>query len=1663
MNSYRFKSYLIIAFILLIGAGSYAQSFQYISTSPTDNTARIKKASSVALNSAGHLYISDVSEGAIYVFDSTGVQLEVITSIAGNNQSYNLKSPEHIFIDHQNQLYVYDASLGKILVRRNDGTGLVFGEKGSNLGMIAKVAGIAVDYEGYIYLLNADRAQIDIFSPEGYFLTWIHGDTNSFTDPVAIGINSRNELFVLEKDGPSLFIYDVHGTLINTHRNMSRKQGVSLSKPLAMAVLPNGDFFILDQSSASVTHIDQLGTVQGTIGTKGKSSKGVFGSAIALTVGRNDRCNFAVLDQSVNQAQLFNLKSVSAPLPRGSKRMQIVSQADSKVPAWDIAVAKNGDRYVIPFNNRQQVVVYNGNNDNEFRALASKFDEAVAIASDNNGQIYVVDRKAREIVMFDSTGTFMRKFGKDIPESLKEPTSIAIQKNGDVLVGDHGTGNIHLWNSAIVYQRIVLRGEKSGIKSVNKIQLDSKDQIYIWDERENAIFRAASSGSPVTLKQLRARGEKVGKTGVISGFFVDPLDQIHLYNSTTRQLEIYIWGLEIAMKFSSGKPGPDQTGFTGVDHILLDPPTFKIYMPCNKGARQECFQLLLKPPVPEDIYKFDIDNDKLTVTVNAIESKAVVGYALFNKQSGNRQVFVYKSDSPTLIVNDSTNQDIALRHYCVATMSYTGYSDLNNGFDDHFGYANRLLDAERYDDALIAYENALRTMGKAPKFIEAIANNLAIGGKALARTKEVVRSMQFLKLAYSLAPGDKNIRDAYSTGFKAMFQQMAEKDEMEAIVDEVERAIVNPNMKAIVLKSVEDLSLELSDRPSDGSINQAISLQKKLVEWELLNARYPAMLASSHYKLFLHRKNNGSPSFEQEAALKEGDKYGKQAVAMLKKEKAPYHKEMLLHLELLNAYGKYAEAEKLTINELAQTSFALDNDLTCKYRSQLAQSYRGQQKYDLAVLEYQRIQTVYPEDQSVIIPLSECLAAGGKYDDAKQLIQQLLLKDRDNTQLTARVGKIELQKKNYVEASFMLEKASKMDPSDKSVYGPLAEAFDGATNYQRALDCYNIAIQFQEAKLAQSRARFASESELTDVKTQLTKYLMSVARLNDLTGNFDESIKAYNKIIAEQPTYAEAYYGLGKSNLSSGLLYDAEKALYTACKLDPSREDYTNAHASAVKERDQLAKTQPPLNILEIQVKDIFPSLYRNYSDVKLLSLGEMVVANNTSQPITPSSITVFVKEIMRQPTQIKSPALVGFSNNYVKLSALFDERILSYTQQEKLQMDIEIKYIHAGQEKSAKKNVTFTLNGRNAISWYDKRCLGAFITPASDVLVNYDRKIDQIFRTQRNFGLNRSILKAMQIYTFLSKDGFGYSPDPARSFATVSTNTEMLDFLQYPAETIKRKGGDCDDLVALLAGLLENAGVACAYIDVPGHVFMAFDTQLRPDQLVENGLSSMDVIVVQDKVWIPIETTFIGKQDFLAAWQVASRRYYDELTKGNFPELVSFADAHNVYVPSDYVPADWNEEPVATDATISEYHKLIAQLLTNTKRQVIVDMENRYLSEPDNVYIKNKYANTLAQIGEYSKARKVMQEALNLSPNSAVVLNNLGNIYMLESDFSNAIIYYEQAAKIDDSDSEIYVNLCRAHLKKGDRDQALSYFKKAKQINPEIDLYYKQLKSQLQ
>ena len=90
---------------------------------------------------------------------------------------------------------------------------------------------------------------------------------------------------------------------------------------------------------------------------------------------------------------------------------------------------------------------------------------------------------------------------------------------------------------------------------------------------------------------------------------------------------------------------------------------------------------------------------------------------------------------------------------------------------------------------------------------------------------------------------------------------------------------------------------------------------------------------------------------------------------------------------------------------------------------------------------------------------------------------------------------------------------------------------------------------------------------------------------------------------------------------------------------------------------------------------------------------------------------------------------------------------------------------------------------------------------------------------------------KVFLIWNYLRSLNLTYVSDPNSGYANVSEGG-VIDYIQFATQTLTRKSGDCDDLVTLISNSLESIGISTAYIDVPGHVFLAFDTKVSPENI---------------------------------------------------------------------------------------------------------------------------------------------------------------------------------------------------------------------------------------
>lgn len=136
-----------------------------------------------------------------------------------------------------------------------------------------------------------------------------------------------------------------------------------------------------------------------------------------------------------------------------------------------------------------------------------------------------------------------------------------------------------------------------------------------------------------------------------------------------------------------------------------------------------------------------------------------------------------------------------------------------------------------------------------------------------------------------------------------------------------------------------------------------------------------------------------------------------------------------------------------------------------------------------------------------------------------------------------------------------------------------------------------------------------------------------------------------------------------------------------------------------------------------------------------------------------------------------------------------------------------------------------------------------------------------------------------------------------------ISDRRATVDKVQFPQETIKLGGGDCDDLSVCLSALLESQGIETAFIDYKpnggvGHVTIMFNTKLSPAEsslvtINEKKYYIRKSFSGKDEVWIPIEVTKLT--NFQEAWNTASTEFYNKAVSqlGLSKSLIEIIDVY--------------------------------------------------------------------------------------------------------------------------------------------------------------------------
>jgi tetratricopeptide (TPR) repeat protein len=468
-----------------------------------------------------------------------------------------------------------------------------------------------------------------------------------------------------------------------------------------------------------------------------------------------------------------------------------------------------------------------------------------------------------------------------------------------------------------------------------------------------------------------------------------------------------------------------------------------------------------------------------------------------------------------------------------------------------------------------------------------------------------------------------------------------------------------------------------------------------------------------------------------------------------------------------------------------------------------------------------------------------------------------------------------------------------------------------------------------------------------------------------------------------------------------------------------------------------------------LDLQPAFPVFYKHYDDHPI---GTVQIKSNLKVPATDIKAHVFIKEYMDAPKSVSVPGtlLPGESKN-VDLYALFTDKVLGITEGTKVAAEITISYKVEGQTYENKRIETLSLLGRNAMTWDDNRKAAAYVTSKDPGVLNFARSVSSYIRTKENRSICDNLQAAIAFHEALDLYGMNYTPNPKTPYEQVSQHKDVIDFLQFPRETFQYRAGDCSDLSILYGSLFQAVGIDAAFITVPGHIFIAVDTCLTPEQAPKDLIPQSQFIAYKNKAWIPLEITAIH-DGFMKAWQLGAKEWNENKATGQ-AGFYPIQEAWSVYQPVGLPGADVTISVPQSNLILRSYLGEVQKYLDSALAPMVAKLQDQ-IKRSNSPADMNSLGVLYAKYGQAEKAEAVFKQAMAKRPYLPALLN-LGNLCFMREQWKDALTNYQQANEMVPNNPHVLLALVRVNQELQNYDDGKQIFDKLKSIDPNLASQY--------
>jgi ligand-binding sensor domain-containing protein len=464
------------------------------------------------------------------------------------------------------------------------------------------------------------------------------------------------------------------------------------------------------------------------------------------------------------------------------------------------------------------------------------------------------------------------------------------------------------------------------------------------------------------------------------------------------------------------------------------------------------------------------------------------------------------------------------------------------------------------------------------------------------------------------------------------------------------------------------------------------------------------------------------------------------------------------------------------------------------------------------------------------------------------------------------------------------------------------------------------------------------------------------------------------------------------------------------------------------------------LELVEVVFSPLYVSLHAFYADETNPAQGRIAMRSRYDRPLR-VKVSAFLPELMDFPTD----AIVTMPPGElvtVPVRVELSDRALDVEKTESRQLRLTLQYAIGGERKEYESTVAVTVVEKHGMSWEEPERIGLYVTHLDEAVERFARETVRGFReVERGAIVYEHLMRAIELFDALGAHGMSYLPDPGNPYGGIVAGRPTLDTVRLPRETLRARTGDCDDLAVLYAALLQNIGIDTALVDVLDHVFVMFDTGLTAQsswQLTRDaGLLHIDA---RGRVWVPVETTLVGKS-FSAAWASAAAT----LASRSFT-AIDIQGAWKKYAPLRPREPAPDVVPPPFEAVRGAVAEDLRRQEEGLKTPRMVELEQRIAANPTDADAINALGVQYARRGYLGRAAAHFEQVIALRPDFAGGYSNLGNVLSEQGRFAEAVQRYEESLARAEL-AEVHVELALALSEIGKFDESRKHYERAREL----------------